>query len=111
MASIELEKEGLCIDAAIIGESLGIDPSAVQARMREGKIRSLCERGVDKDAGRYRLTFFFENRRVRLVLDEQGKIIQRSTVDFGTHQVPAPVQRSGTKHRRTVARRVLNKNG
>ena len=67
MASIELEKEGLCIDAAIIGESLGVDPSAVQARMREGKIRSLCERGVDKDAGRYRLTFFFEKDRKSVV--------------------------------------------
>ena len=51
--------------------------------MREGKITALSERGVDEDAGRYRMTFFHENRRFRLVVDEEGNAIQRSTVDFG----------------------------
>jgi hypothetical protein len=30
--------------------------------MREGEITSLCEHGVDDDAGTYRLTFFHRNR-------------------------------------------------
>jgi len=34
---------------------LNIEPSLVQGRMLEGKITVLSERGVDEDAGRYRL--------------------------------------------------------
>ena len=48
-----------------------------------GKIESLCERGLDEDAGRYRLTFFYESRRFRLLVDEEGNVIRHSLVDFG----------------------------
>jgi hypothetical protein len=95
MTSNEHEKDALCIDVTIIGKSLGIDRSLVHTRMREGKITSLCERGVDNDAGRYRLTFFFENRRFRVIIDEAGKVIQRSTVDFGALQLPSSMHKSG----------------
>jgi hypothetical protein len=47
------------VDATIVAEGLGIEPSLVQGRMREGKITSQCERGIDEDNGPYRLTFFF----------------------------------------------------
>jgi len=50
--------------------------------MRKGEITSLCERGVNEDAGRYRLTFFHKSRRFRLVVDGTGTVIQRSIVDF-----------------------------
>jgi hypothetical protein len=93
MNSNDDEDGDFCIDATIIGESLGIDPSLVQARMREGKIRSLCERGIDSDAGRRRLTMFFENRRFRVIVDESGRILQRSTVDFGTLQLPSSMHK------------------
>src|SRR5215207_432281 len=45
------------VDAAIVGEGLKIDPSAVQRLMRESAITSRCERGVAEDAGLMRLTF------------------------------------------------------
>jgi hypothetical protein len=61
--------------------------------MREGKITVLCERGFDEDAGRYRLTFFYENRRFRLVVDEEGNAVQRSTVDFGDHPLRTSVRK------------------
>ena len=70
MALVKFEEGTLNIDAAVIGRGLNIEPSIVQGRMREGKITVLSERGVDEDAGRYRLTFFYENRRFRLVVDE-----------------------------------------
>ena len=94
MAVVEFEDRTLCIDAAVIGQGLNVDASLVQVRMREGKITVLCERGVDEDAGRYRMTFFHENRRFRLVVDERGNAIQRSTVDFGDHQLPTSMHRS-----------------
>ena len=94
MSIVEFEGRNLCIDAAVIGRGLNVEASLVQARMREGKITVLCERGVDEDAGRYRMTFFHENRRFRLVVDEKGNAIQRSTVDFGDHQLPPSMHRS-----------------
>jgi hypothetical protein len=57
--------------------------------MRKGEITSVCEHGVNEDAGRYRLTFFHKSRRFRLVVDGTGTDIQRSIVDFGDRPLPA----------------------
>ena len=83
MAIVEFEEGTLQIDAAVIGQALNVEPSLVQVRMREGKITVLCERGVDEDAGRYRMTFFHENQRFRLVV----------TVDFGDRQLPTSMRK------------------
>ena len=65
MAVVEFEQGTLSIDATVIGRGLNVEPSLVPGRMREGKITVLCERGVNEDAGRHRLTFFYKNRRQR----------------------------------------------
>lgn len=54
MAMIEFEDGGIQVDATIVAEGLKVDPSLVQALMREGKITTLCERGIDDDEGRHR---------------------------------------------------------
>ena len=59
MAVVEFEQGTLSIDATVIGRGLNVEPSLVHGQMREGKITVLCERGVDEDAGRHRLTFFY----------------------------------------------------
>jgi hypothetical protein len=87
MATIEFEDGGFRIDARIVGEALGIEASLVPARMREGAITSLCERGLDEDAGHYRLTFFHKGTRLRLVVDAAGNITQRSVLDLGERRV------------------------
>jgi len=94
MALVKFEEGTLNIDAAVIGRGLNIEPSLVQRRMREGKITVLSERGVDEDAGRYRLSFFYENRRFRLVVDEEGNAVQRSTLDFGDYPLPTSMRKS-----------------
>lgn len=76
------------VDAAILAEDFGLEPANVLTAMREGRLTSLCERGIDEDAGRSRLTFFFGQRRLRLVIDEAGTILERSVEDAneqGTH--------------------------
>jgi hypothetical protein len=83
MTMIEFEEGGFRIDAQIVGEGLGIDAALVPVRIREGAITSLCERGIDEDAGRYRLTFFHRGTRLRLVVDNAGNIRQRSVLDLG----------------------------
>lgn len=88
MVTVEFEDGAFTVDALIIGEGLGVEPARVQGLMREGKIMSLCERGIDDDAGRYSLSFFYESVRFKLIVDEAGNVIQRSTVDFGEHRLP-----------------------
>jgi Family of unknown function (DUF6522) len=95
MAMIAFEQGVIQVDAAIVAEGRGIEPSLVQEQMREGKITSLCERGIDEDVGRYQLTFFSKNRRFRLVVDEAGNVVQRSAIDFGDRPLPALASRPG----------------
>jgi hypothetical protein len=95
MKPIEFENGAVQVDAAIIAEGLGLTPSLLQEEMRAGRITSLAERGVDADCGRYRLTFFSEHRRFRVVIDEAGAIIQRSAVDFGDSLLPKSVRMPG----------------
>ncbi|UGY15891.1 DUF6522 family protein [Bradyrhizobium septentrionale] len=83
------------VDANVVAEGLGIAVPLLQAEMRSGKITTLSERGVDADAGRHRLTFFLEHRRFRLVIDERGTIVQRSTLDFGDAPLPASARKPG----------------
>jgi hypothetical protein len=83
------------VDAALVAGGLGIAPSRLIDLLRSGKITSLCERGIDEDSGRYRLTFFSESGRFRLVVDESGRILQRSSLDFGGRPLPASARKPG----------------
>jgi Family of unknown function (DUF6522) len=93
MSKIEIGLGALHINASVIAQGLALEASVVQAMMRKGEITSLCERGVNEDAGRYRLTFFHKSRRFRLVVDGTGSVIQRSTVDFGDRPLPESMLR------------------
>jgi hypothetical protein len=95
MKRIEFADGALQIDASIVAEGLGIALPRLREGMRSGKITSLSERGVDADQGRHRLTFFSEHRRFRIVVDAQGAIIQRSTLDFGDVSLPPSVRKPG----------------
>lgn len=81
MSAVVFEDGEFSVDAAEIAEGLRIHPAKVLAGMRQRRITSLCERGIDEDAGRYRLTFFYARRRFRLVVDEAGTIIDRMVED------------------------------
>ncbi|MGH7880159.1 MAG: DUF6522 family protein [Candidatus Binataceae bacterium] len=85
---MEVEQCAVSLEAAIIAEGFGIEPALVQPLMREGQITSLCEHGVDRDAGRYRLTFFYGKERFRLVTDAAGNILERSTTEEDRETVP-----------------------
>lgn len=66
------------IDASVIGGGLGIEASQVQAKLEEGKISTLCERGIGEDEGRFRVTFYCGKRRFRILIDESGNFIEES---------------------------------
>jgi Family of unknown function (DUF6522) len=83
MHEVEIQEGVIQVDANIIGQNLGLEHSEVRRLMREGKLTSSCERGVNEDDGHYRLTFFLGRRRLRLIVDEAGRIIQQSVIDSG----------------------------
>lgn len=76
--TVEFVDGAFTVDSTVIAEGFSLAPRIVQRRLREGKLTSRCERGVDQDAGRYRLTFFYNRRSFHLVVDEAGRIIERS---------------------------------
>ena len=95
MQPIEFEDGAVQIDAAIVAEGLGLTPLLLQQEMRAGRVTSLAERGIDADAGRHRLTFFSAHRRFRVVVDDTGAIVQRSSLDFGNSALPKSAHGSG----------------
>ena len=91
---IDVRRDAIEIDAVIVAEGLGIVASHVPVMMRNGEITSLCERGTGQDTGRHRLTFFYKGKRLRVIVDDEGRLIRRSTIDFGRRPLPPLLRRS-----------------
>ncbi|MDZ4137191.1 MAG: DUF6522 family protein [Paracoccaceae bacterium] len=81
MSAVTLTTAGFEVDAAIVAAAFGLDPAGLQAKTRAGEVTSLCEKGEDADAGRFRLTFRHGGRVLRLTVDAQGRVLSRSTFD------------------------------
>ncbi|MGH7914356.1 MAG: DUF6522 family protein, partial [Candidatus Binataceae bacterium] len=76
----ELAHGTVSLDAAVIARGLGLEPDQVLEQLRTGRLAARCEQGIGEDAGRFRLTFLQENRRLWLILDQAGRILERSIV-------------------------------
>jgi hypothetical protein len=90
---IEFRDDAFVVDAALVGELLQLPATRVQTLMRSGRITSACERGIDEHAGEFRLSFFYGNRRARVSTDLQGRVLQKSAVDFGDRPIPGAPRR------------------
>jgi len=90
MSGVTVTAQGFEVDAATIAAAFGLDPGHLQEKMRAHEVTSLCEKGIDADAGRFRLTFRHAGRVLRLTVDESGRILTRSRFD-------APSRKSGTR--------------
>lgn len=90
---VEIADGAFCVDAAVLGPLLNLAPADIPGLMKNGAITSRCEQGIDEDAGRFRFTFFFDNRRARIVLDASGNILRTSVIDLGEKAVSQAVQR------------------
>ncbi len=62
------------IEAADLAVLFGLDAGQVQSLMRTGKITSRLETGVNEDAGKFRLTFTYANKRIRLTCNDSGDV-------------------------------------
>jgi hypothetical protein len=94
-ARVTFENGAIEVDAALIAERFGIEPGLVQAHMQDGHITSLCERGIDEDAGTYRLSFFTKHKRVRLVVDAAGNVLRISALGSPDRPLPASFRKPG----------------
>jgi Family of unknown function (DUF6522) len=92
---IAFEDDVVQVPAAVIAHGFDLETPMVPSLMRSLELTSLCEKGENEDVGRYRLTFFYKNRRFQLVVDSTGKILQRSVIDFGEMALPAALRKPG----------------
>lgn len=81
MDQVSVTAGGFEVDASLIAAAFGMDMEMVRDKMRAGEITSLCETGVDDDAGRFRLTFRHGARSFRLTVDGAGRVISRARFD------------------------------
>ncbi|HEV8036237.1 DUF6522 family protein [Yoonia sp.] len=81
---VDLSNTGATVDAHDLGPLLGLDPSEVPAKMRSGEITSRSEQGIDEDAGRVRLTFWYADQRVRLICDSDGTVLKTTRIKAAT---------------------------
>jgi hypothetical protein len=76
----QLAQGTVSLDVADIAGDLGLESEQVLEQLRTGRLAALCEQGIGEDAGRFRLTFVHQTRRLWLIVDQAGRILQRSTV-------------------------------
>ncbi|MBN9050815.1 MAG: hypothetical protein J0H78_15235 [Rhizobiales bacterium] len=78
-----LHNDAIEVDATLIAAAFDLTPDQVMRELRQGIITSRSEHGIDTDAGRRRLTFFRGRKRVRIVLDAEGMVLQQTSLDLG----------------------------
>ena len=94
MTRIEYINDGVQVDAGTLAQAFAISADDLRLGMREGAITSRFEQGEGEDAGKVRLTFFSADRRVRMIADERGSVLECSAVTFPLPRSPAaPSQR------------------
>lgn len=100
MGEIDLADGHAALEAALIAADFGLDAPGVLEAIRTGRLTSVWERGVDDDAGRYRVTFFHENRQLSLIIDANGRILARSLVQrHSMGEGPITVARNARRKR------------
>ncbi len=81
------------IDAEVLAEGFGIDPTLVQEELRAGAITSRAYRGIGADEGTWQLVFFYRNARLTVITDRSGRPLRRSLIDFGARPLPTALRR------------------
>ncbi|MDK8875179.1 MULTISPECIES: DUF6522 family protein [Paracoccus] len=84
MNRIDLTEQGFVVEAQELASAFGLEPGRVPGLLRENRITTRCETGEGEDAGRHRLTFFFQGQALRLTVDATGTILKRARFDVPT---------------------------
>jgi len=92
---VEIQDSDFLIDADILAPLLGVAVADVPALMRRNEITSKCERGIDAHEGQYRLSFFYQDRRVRLMVDTKGHVLKRTLLEPAGANPPQALKDTG----------------
>ncbi|MGY1409610.1 MULTISPECIES: DUF6522 family protein [unclassified Luteimonas] len=60
------------VDGALVARALDLEVEEFRRLMEDRRISVLCERGVGEDEGLYRASFYYGERRARMVVDANG---------------------------------------
>ena len=71
-----VKESDVSVDAAVLAEALQLSAAEVLRRIRARQITAVHEHGIAEDLGRERLIFYDRNRRVQLLIDEAGNILE-----------------------------------
>ncbi len=63
------------IDGAQVAGAFELATDEFKRLLDDHKIAQLCERGTGVDEGLYRTTFYSGQKRVRMVVDREGRIV------------------------------------
>ena len=89
MDPINFTDQTITIEADLVAKGLHVDPEALRMALRDGTVTRTVEKGEGDDAGRYRVTFFAPERRLRLLFTAEGQILQSSSVAYRRRGLPA----------------------
>ncbi len=89
MSQISFADQTIQIDATLIASGLRMSQEALRTAMQEGHVTRTVEKGEGDDAGRFRVTFYSPTRRLRLLFDAAGTILQTSSADYSRKTRPA----------------------
>jgi hypothetical protein len=78
MSTIERKGSDFIVPADLLASAFGLSEAAVRQGMRMNRITSQSETGVGEDDGRWRLTFFYQDRAVRFVVNGHGQVLKRA---------------------------------
>jgi hypothetical protein len=89
MTAISFVDGTIQIDPALVARGLRLEPDQLRQALRDGRVTSLCEKGEAEDAGRWRITFWSPDRRLRLIFDSDGRVLKSSAADLTRKPGPA----------------------
>ena len=78
MSHVIINAGEFTVDADLIAAAFALDQGMVQAKMRAGEITSICATGIGEDEGRFQLTFHYQARALRLIIDASGAVLSKA---------------------------------
>ena len=75
--TIERNGSDFVVPADVQSNAFGLSETDVREGRRTKRITLQSETGVGEHEGRWRLTFFCQDRAVRFIVDEHGEVLKR----------------------------------
>jgi hypothetical protein len=76
-AAVTRDADGsFVVDAVLVAPGLGLTPEAFMRELQQGLVFQIHESGTGEDSGTHRLTFRYRSREWRMIVDDDGLVLQ-----------------------------------